>query len=1033
MGIVGVRHCSYEHMIIEYEKVSEFKLSEKNWNIIKKVAEEESGIFILTFKEPCKSNRSTHLMQVTKRKELKSIFRHFFGTDSQIFTTYKVRQLGQRAKFSGIEGFICRENKQVYKFINSKGVECNPEFTKVTAKVKSSSSKGVTEGDDYGTEMCTFEKDGEMQILNNDESYQAQEQAGEQSCTFSPRVNEIFLPSIDLQERHSGIVSQLQEVVHTVCLMHGGARNNQRHWLHSALQGLPDDSDSFLLFKDTNGHSALQLALSNNHPSLFKMLYESPAMKQKISGMSGNEKALLAQGVMWAAVEAQNYSMLDYLQNKDEIKSGLSISTNNSLYPLLGLAATRSGYTRMFGKLINVFELDVNSVDQSKKLSCLMYAICRDAELGAIKLLVRYGVDLKAQDCFGNTALHYAVAKQNIICIRFLKECLDEDECQVKNYDGKTAYQVSVDIVQKAVMGAKIDYVKPYSQFIYGLMSYRKDRALGNELVFKRFPNGKQQTCDNLFAYINDIYYHTFIKDDVEMFQTLLIITVRLCEVNAINVPPPLCENESSVKGVIHKTNANELQDYLLASCCVQACMASAFEVLRQLSQTAQAKIAFKKEIHVNICDPNNKKNRQLMPLAVAAAYSKTPLVTLDCLLRIGINFDLRFGLEQQTVLMSVIEVNASHEVIEWYIEQSCETLSERDKSNNNVLHYLFCYQPSLHEKLILRIVNTTENSSLLTEKNNNGFVPIQMICRQIKQSGTEPKSEQLRNMLVYYRDQNELYLVRQMIKYDLHHLKVGLLRSSLCEDCQQLIKYSQFVDKLVTYLKASPTGTCKDEHSTVQIRKIITQGYESKELDLFIKYIESEKSPSEVYFLLNEDNSLLKSLLVTNSEPKIDETVLLDEQLSSSANVSDNGDKEQQCKVNESQPAPGLIASHHSDTEGLATKLNSTEQSAVDKFESNPLSKGVPSNGTFAKYEFDDGKSEEYLNKARSMVSSTLFNPDSGDKVRYQVVKDKIGKSPNTNKVIKPEQNTKIENSLPVADANTNANRDLNAEYDEL
>ncbi len=834
MQSVGSSLNQYKHMFLEYDEHQNIKLTEKNWNIIKRTAKTDDGVFILTFHDSGGITRSTHLIQVKNSTLItyglmdsyNLLFRSYF------IETYDIEPLRKGELNYHIESWICGRNNQKYQFINKDGKQCRA-FS-------------------------------EKPVLDPPEAGEAKRPAGA-AQTVIPQAHQIYSPGVELSEIHLEVLGRLKAAVRAVTHMHCGAKNNDIKLITEAQNLLKETADNPVIYSDDDNFTILQLTIIGEHNRLFRKLYGLPEVKRHFESMDREDTARFAHGLLWAGVRVQNYTALKFLLNRDEIKKAL-IPTNCGCFPVIGYAAIKLCHEEMLRFLVHRHGINVNLADAKNNITPLIFAVCYGAHLNAIKLLVKYGARFTATDNKGNTALHFAVARQDVNCIKYLNDLLRDNGSEpekLKNADGKTPFQVSSEIVRDIVANAKTDDIKRFSEFISSLM--KRDQKLAFELIEKRFPVASQQRRDILGQYTDDIFYHAIVKADIKLFDCLLDEVFECCEKKAVTLYTEPASGASDTARVFRRTNKDELQTCILSYCCVIACQNSALDMLIHLDWYPQAERIFKEErVLFHLREPDSKRP-PFLPLTVVASVSKKPIDTLNQLKRLSVNLKQTSGVTNETALMTAIKMisSDSFNVIIWFIENCPEQLLMKDSNNNNVLHYLFMAKYIFPRQVIWPIISQPRFANLLYESNDKDLLPIQLIHCDLDAAENKYLRLFSSGIIEFYHSQSEIYLARLFIKTNkLTAEKLGG-ETKTGDNCKRLLRYSHLVDKLFELVESEQTALCECGDLAGKVKRLMSGESFKEDQKLFAEYIINEPYPSDVSQLMSNHPKLARILTV--------------------------------------------------------------------------------------------------------------------------------------------------------------------------
>ncbi len=472
--------------------------------------------------------------------------------------------------------------------------------------------------------------------------------------------------------------------------------------------------------------------------------------------------------------------------------------------------------------------------------------------------MVKEGADLNAKDCYGNTALHYACAGLNVPCVQYLTYLtgINQDE---KNDQGKTAYQVSSEIIFDAVKTFKAD-CEPYtySEFIHQL--FDKEPELTLKIIKQRFPDGADQTEQNILKLAYDVFYYPVKEGKISSIAKLFAIVLRLCREKAVQCENSLTLTARGSSGATVSDNEQELRTVILGFCCFIACDRSSLKTLSYLAGRSDTSVFFLRQVYFNLKDPNGSKERYFMPLAAIAVGSRE-IKTIRYLRKLGADFELKYGEFNENVLMTAVKITARNEIIKEIVVSYPKLITEKDKDDNNILHYLFnkTYEYK-YDCMIMEIVS--DYPYLLSEKNKFGLVPVQMTVRQLNEQTTENISQKLHYAVKNYHCDKKIYFARLMIKYDKSLFASGHAGSANSADYVTVSRYSELVDRIVEISSADPVPEQNRDVQRNGLLKLFYSGFSASERVLFAGYLASEPYPSEIYQLLKKSNSKLKGII---------------------------------------------------------------------------------------------------------------------------------------------------------------------------
>ena len=886
MAGVSAKTCVYEHAVIEYvDSQDKVTLTEKNWNHIVKAAESDNGIFLLTFFNKQTVRSSTHFMRVTKVNKFMSIssfFLSFIDSTSHIIKTYEVSQLEPDTHCYQIQNSICAGNNEPYIFIDVSGQQYD-SLAKIPKKYTEAgfpawlkfsenhelemSASSCTDGqkfelkDVYAEQKRVDVFEASVSRVNSALSEDTPNAAGSDitrvaQFTSVTGMNKICDPCQKLDESLMDIVKKFELAIQVVALVHNGVETNHSLWIDESFQAMSEyPVEKPLFLENQYRHKAIDIAIRYQRYNIFTDLYFQMVNNSDYTKMDAKDKTKFIHKLLWVSIDNRNYDALEFLGKQEEVNTYKNTPTgvnNYPLYPLYGLAAIKKNPLQMIGKL-HFLNINVNLRDSKLQLSGLMYATCMGAPLAAVKRLVGIGADIHAKDKCGNTALHYAVAKQDVALITYFMNS-DGIDLEVENNNKQTPFQVSVAIVLEAIKTANIDKVVVHSQFVSDLIMKKNTKVLARTLIMRRFPVYIHNDYENIGAFVQDIFYHSFIKDDLAQFKILLdeVLNIEALKTRATtSLDTPQKTDINSLQ-----TN-NDVTMYLFVYCCMGACQTSAIKIITFLQSAEGTKVFFSSPGFFCLNQTDLGKQGIYMPLMSMAAVSKNSIDTLNYLEKLQTNPFQKYN--GQNVLMVIFSKFPSSiirvEGVRWLINKYPNLLKEKDAEGNSFMYYLLKNHSDFATKLFAPILSIPECSCLLYEENNQGEAPIQVGSCKLPQ------------IVELYIEQEEFYLARQAVK-----MGRGLMSQEVTQIEQTMLEYSRFVKEIVPVAKtleqkcALASFEAKTENavdkSKALVQELKNNGWDMYNIQSFCGYMKKEKQPSKIYELLNSGDSLLKEFI---------------------------------------------------------------------------------------------------------------------------------------------------------------------------
>ena len=883
MAGVSAKTCGYEHAVIEYvDSQDKVTLTEKNWNHIVKAAESDNGIFLLTFFNEQTVRSSTHFMRVTKVNKLISVssfFFNFIDSTSHIIKTYEVSQLEPDTHCYQIQNSICAGNNEPYIFIDVSGQQYDalakspkkrtstgfPAWLKFSENHElEMSASSCTDGhkfelkDVYEEQKRVDVFEASVSRVNSALSEDTPNAAGSDitrvaQFTSVTGMNKICDPCQKLNDSLTGIVKKFELAIQLVALVHNGAENNHSSWIDVSFKAMLEYPVEKLLFLENKfRHKAIDIAIRYQRYNIFTDLYSKMVNNSDYTEMDAKDKTKFIHKLLWVSINNRNYDALEFLGKQEEVNTYKNTPTGINSYPLYGLAAIKKNPLQMIEKLHSL-KIDVNLRDSKLKLSGLMYATCMGAPLAAVKRLVRIGADIHAKDKYGNTALHYAVAKQDVALITYFMNS-DGIDLEVENNNKQTPFQVSVAIVQEVTETANIDKVVDNSKFVSDLIKKKKTKALAQTLITQQFQVVNHEDYTNIKKFVDDIFYHSFINDDLKQFKILL---GEVLNIEGLKLRQTTSQESLQKTDLNSLHTNNDITMFLFAYCCMDACGTSAKKIITFLKSAEGTKALFSGPGSFCLNQADLSKQGNYFPLMSMAAISKKPIDTLNYLEKLQTNPHQKYS--GQNVLMVIFSQFPSSiirvEGVRWLINKYPDLLKEKDAEGNNFIYYLLKNHSDCATELFAPILLLPECLCLLYEKNNQGEAPVQVGSCQLPQ------------VVKLYVDQEEFYLARQAVIQGR-----DLMSQEVTEVEQTMLEYSRFVEEIVPVAEtleqqcASASSEAKTENAVDKSKALVQglkqNGWNMYQIQSFCGHMHKEKQPSEIYELLNSGDSLLKEYI---------------------------------------------------------------------------------------------------------------------------------------------------------------------------
>ena len=677
----------------------------------------------------------------------------------------------------------------------------------------------------------------------------SQQNVTRSGASNKPFAHEACAPVTDftLSPDHiQNIMKALQDAVDAVTFMHDGAENGHKKWVDNALITLRKVAvDKPLMFLNARGDNALQLAIMHNkNNDIVEILFAEMLQTTAYVNLSETSKTVVMHRLLSTAIEFENKRALKFLQShQDVIKYGYQ-TVEEKVNPLIGIAAVHC--PSVLKQLITE-KVDVDACDSETKLTGLMFAVCKDAKSYVIKQLIKLRANCNAKNRLGNTALHFAVAKKNVTHIKLLKDITDHE---ITNDVGETPFQSSAD-VQLAVKVASTEEVVSFSEFIFKLM--RSDRVLAVEFIHKRLPTGKRQTLKNVRAYVDDIFNHTLVMQNLTVFTKLFGIVNEAVDDSGTS-SSDIVESTKTPGVIVNQ----DLKKVILGYCCNRACLTGSIQVIDWLGGCKDTIAFFADDVTFLTHESNNTHNKnQFKPLVMVAFGGYKPLATVKCLKKLNAKFDVTYGSDKKSVLMDALYRTAKLDDICWFMREFPASLDVKDVNGSNVLHHLFTTRSHEVTTKVLSYAVRADNT-LLVQKNYSELLPIQM---GYQLEDKRKKSAQFQRLVSNYYAKNEVYLARALVEAG---NDVDIPENAVNKDVKLMRNYSKWVSDL--FKVTSDSAIKLDDFKRKKVVNVTVYGmlekHSQSDIECFVNLMEKEQFPSEVYLALGDVASILNDIV---------------------------------------------------------------------------------------------------------------------------------------------------------------------------